>query len=54
MIGEIIFGILAWIGGMVILTTVAAVIWIEVIGRRLDRTTRRCREYIEGRYEREN
>ena len=33
MIGEILTGILAWIGGMTVLITVIAVIWNGVIGR---------------------
>lgn len=33
MIGEILTGILAWIGGLTVLITVAAVLWIGVIGR---------------------
>ncbi len=33
MIGEILNGILAWIGGMAVGITVAAVLWIGVIGR---------------------
>lgn len=33
MIGEILTGILAWIGGMTVLITVLAVLWIGVIGR---------------------
>ncbi|MBQ6177710.1 MAG: hypothetical protein IJK29_10975 [Bacteroidales bacterium] len=34
MIGEILTGILAWIGGLTVLITVAAVLWIGVIGRK--------------------
>ena len=33
MIGEILSGILAWIGGMTVGVTVAAVLWIGVSGR---------------------
>ena len=44
MIGEILTGILAWIGGMTVMVTVAAVIWIEVVGNRQQATGNRRRE----------
>ena len=33
MIGEILTGILAWIGGMTVLITVAAVLWIRAFNK---------------------
>lgn len=33
MVGEILSGIVAWIGGLTVLIAVAAVLWIGVIGR---------------------